>query len=498
VLAAAAAAAPWDTQDTCDDPMKTGRLFVAHWTHVPKAGGTAFAGLAKRIACKMNPQLRDTNPCCVPDLCITTQTCEATAASCPFVVGIGKHESAMSKLVDMPCCGHEWYASTGFYFARFALRMRSYARSLAAWPLEARVKFFAASGLERDKIDDLLSAGVNVARREELMRVFDAAEPLYPVARQGGTQSLPFYMRTCHRAAHGVWPVGLDHFADESSPAEARAARPCCARRRPGSTSMTMLRQPFVRSASAFYYQGHSPNLDNYDLRPHLFRSTRRFKQLVPRRFSFDDFIGFDEYRNVLTTLFGDSSACPATAACQAGKGYPGCALTYTCHAYRNNSAYLDETHLATAKAALDRHAFVGFTEAYDTSVRLLLHTFGLEPDERSFQKVRGSADCRSRVLRLDAAACRRHFALNAHDNALYEYAHREFCGRLSAAGLRRRDDVRAELRAADLCGATDFSDEEDVCGRLETAEARARLEEARRKCAANGVTREFGRQLNK
>ncbi|KAH8065590.1 acid phosphatase [Aureococcus anophagefferens] len=30
-------------------------LFAVHWTHVPKAGGTAMASLARRVACKKNP-----------------------------------------------------------------------------------------------------------------------------------------------------------------------------------------------------------------------------------------------------------------------------------------------------------------------------------------------------------------------------------------------------------------------------------------------------------
>lgn len=63
-------------EDQCDDA-----LFVAHWTHVPKAGGTALAGLARRIACAKNPQIRDLNPCCVQDFCADHRTCEATATT---------------------------------------------------------------------------------------------------------------------------------------------------------------------------------------------------------------------------------------------------------------------------------------------------------------------------------------------------------------------------------------------------------------------------------
>ena len=52
-----------------------GALFVAHWTHVPKAGGTALAGLARRIACAKNPQIKDLNPCCIQDFCADHRTC---------------------------------------------------------------------------------------------------------------------------------------------------------------------------------------------------------------------------------------------------------------------------------------------------------------------------------------------------------------------------------------------------------------------------------------
>ena len=58
-------------EDQCDDA-----LFVAHWTHVPKAGGTALAGLARRIACAKNPQIKHLNPCCIQDFCADHRTCE--------------------------------------------------------------------------------------------------------------------------------------------------------------------------------------------------------------------------------------------------------------------------------------------------------------------------------------------------------------------------------------------------------------------------------------
>ena len=105
-------------EDQCDDA-----LFVAHWTHVPKAGGTALAGLARRIACAKNPQIAHLNPCCIQDFCADHRTCEATATTCPLVLGIGRHETAMSRLVDVPCCAREWYLATVASFMRYSLKL---------------------------------------------------------------------------------------------------------------------------------------------------------------------------------------------------------------------------------------------------------------------------------------------------------------------------------------------------------------------------------------
>ena len=52
-------------KDVCADDV-----FIVHWTHVPKAGGTAFAGMAKKISCARNPSIASSNPCCVRDVCV--------------------------------------------------------------------------------------------------------------------------------------------------------------------------------------------------------------------------------------------------------------------------------------------------------------------------------------------------------------------------------------------------------------------------------------------
>jgi len=97
--------------DVCADDV-----FIVHWTHVPKAGGTAFAGMAKKISCARNPAIASSNPCCVRDVCVAEGSCHSTASTCPLVQGIGKHTSNMGRLALVPCCGREWYLSTVISF----------------------------------------------------------------------------------------------------------------------------------------------------------------------------------------------------------------------------------------------------------------------------------------------------------------------------------------------------------------------------------------------
>ena len=44
----------------------------------------------------------------------------------------------------------------------------------------------------------------------------------------------------------------------------------CCHKGASGANSMTMLRAPLARGLSAYFYRGHSPNFDAYQLRPGL------------------------------------------------------------------------------------------------------------------------------------------------------------------------------------------------------------------------------------
>ena len=168
--------------------------------------------------------------------------------------------------------------------------------------------------------------------------------------------------------------------------------------------------------------------------------------------------------------------------------GLQGCGLLNVCHAYRN--ATLSAEHVARAKAALDVHAFIGLTEAYDSSVKLALHTFGLEamPGDFAHLRVKKGPKCQGAdSIKLDAKACRATFAFNQYDHEIYEHAHRLFCSRLQSAGLRGDEAVEAELASSSLCGALDFSKVDDVCGRLETPERLMKKAAHDARCAHRG-----------
>ena len=280
---------------------------------------------------------------------------------------------------------------------------------------------------------------------------------------------------------------------------------------------MTLVRHPFTRAASAYFYRGHSPNNDLYNLRPGVFTgSSERFERrsAPARHWSFREMSEAEEYRDVATKMFGDPNGCDKARKC---RGRSNCVVLTACHVYHNASSYLGAAHVDAAFNALERHAFFGLLEAYNASARLALDAFGvapgrarpasgraIAPGKRSppraghdFAPSRGSASLKqscsgATALRLDAAACRGFFALNRNDFALYERVQRLFCARLDAAGLATRPDVAAELDRAGLCGATDFSDADAVCGALEAPAVRETLDRLRAKCGPHKVKRSW------
>lgn len=542
------AAAMWGMASEAASPGCSKQLFAVHWSHIPKAGGTAMAKLARRVACAQNPGLAKLgadempvaahadgwlNPCCVPNLCLSEISCFASTSTCPLVQGIGRHSSSMLFLADMACCSWEWFQRTRVSFYRSAWRappgdadlgsvgmiqtggrweatrsraygMRARMQSYSLWPLESRVAFLAAVGFElsdmeaRAELTGIFDRELMTPERLRAIHAnYSARAPRIDLGSRSRMQFAIEEAATCHRAAQTLHGDAVaDHWLPEiPSPgwrkrifmprAEAEERRPCCARTRPGANSMTMLRLPFTRLASAFFYRGHSPNSDNYSLRPGVFRpaTNRRDDLTTYKRYSFREFVETGEYRDIMTKMFGDTQSCAKAARCQRR---PACEALAECHAYRNAS--LDYRHVDLAYRALERHAFVGLLEAYNASTRLAMLKFGVTPyvDGSDFMASRTSYSldykCSGAVaLRMDPVACRGAFENNQLDFSLYEKVHRLFCRRLDDAHFLDLPDVRAELNARRLCGTTNFSRVDDVCTPLE--QSIAQLERLKEFC---------------
>ncbi|KAH8053731.1 acid phosphatase [Aureococcus anophagefferens] len=492
-----------------------------------------MASLARRVACKKNPALATwvppggadpvhLNPCCVPRLCVSDLTCDASSSTCPFVTGIGRHTSSMAELVDMPCCAREWFAKTRTSFFRSALRppmsdeemrRRSYARvngkwarvdrygnataasgisgvlnrmrSYDVWPLESRVAFFARVAVPLDMIEKRIrDVGVRgddreaqrrlimLARRESVEKDMTEKSPEHTgFGNEGGWSAFGernqrAELGFCHRASHAIWAGAVAEQVhdwtdapDGMDLATAARERPCCGLRQPGDSSMTLLRNPFTRAASAYFYRGHSPNHDIYGLRPGLWatsserRGTKKFKH-----YSFREFAEAEEYRDIATKMFGDPTGCDKARRC---RGRSNCVVLTACHGYRNASSYLGPAHVDAAFRALRRHAFFGLLEAYNSSVRLALREFDVAPasKDRDFMASRSSGSLKqqcsgAKALRVNATVCRGYFDLNRNDFALARPP--QFCGRLDANDLMGHPNVREELGRARLCGDVD------------------------------------------
>ncbi|KAH8060452.1 acid phosphatase [Aureococcus anophagefferens] len=195
-----------------------------------------------------------------------------------------------------------------------------------------------------------------------------------------------------------------------------------------------------------------APNYDVFDLRPGLWVRPWIKRADVNLR----EYLALPEYANVLTKMFG--ATCPRDATCAESESC-GCSRTQRCHAYRNAS--LGEAHVAAAVANLRAHRAFGVQEAFNASARLAGAAFGFAVESRDLRPDRPSAALAgrcspSRVMRSDPAACRAAFAGHALDVRVFEAAHREFCGRLEAAGCgRARTRARARASAANCATTT-------------------------------------------
>ena len=98
------------------------------------------------------------------------------------------------------------------------------------------------------------------------------------------------------------------------------------------------------RLLSAWFYRGHSPNLDFFQVRPEF----KDIKDGKRPKVTFEEYLDMPEYMNIQTRMLGADS-------------FP----------YRNIT--INNDIFAAAVEALEGLFFVGIQEAYDLSVKVML-----------------------------------------------------------------------------------------------------------------------------
>lgn len=451
-------------------------------------------------------------------------------AGCLLVMGVGMHNFNGARLFDIGCegCGDRWLeVATERHLvanvisrppvgdATIVKKGRRVNSSLEAashrlWPIPQRVAFFARLGAPTDVIVRALRNAVNRSQREQLAE---------------GLEDL--------RCEHAPMLRDTEDYRDRWA-----TFFPRC----DGSHSMTILRHPFTRATSAFFYRGHSPNYDVFDLRPGLwYPPSVRYTGMT-----LHEYFSLPEYSNVLTKLFGRSTECKdaqlrgcteehvvrpaaprdpfkcASFAWSRSRLALGiCSVYGGCHAYRN--ATLDASDADKAVSVLNRHAFVGFQEVPTASALLAARTFNLSlvpesiglcafltstadvagDDDVELGQTRTSKNLVSRcspalAMRSDPTACRAAFEGSHLDIVVFETVHREFCRRLEASGLATDARVVEDLARANFCGSVDFANPDQICGRLETEDSYAKLDElraSRERSCSRAFSREHSRR---
>eukprot|EP00597_Dinobryon_sp_UTEXLB2267_P012007 CAMPEP_0170123592 /NCGR_PEP_ID=MMETSP0020_2-20130122/17581_1 /TAXON_ID=98059 /ORGANISM="Dinobryon sp., Strain UTEXLB2267" /LENGTH=250 /DNA_ID=CAMNT_0010355179 /DNA_START=48 /DNA_END=800 /DNA_ORIENTATION=- len=180
--------------------------------------------------------------------------------------------------------------------------------------------------------------------------------------------------------------------------------------------SITLMRDPLARILSAFFYRGHSPNLDFFQVRPY-------FKDIADGKLpkvTFEEYMDMHEYHNIITRMLGADS-------------FP----------YRNITV-TDEIY-DSAVEALNHIFFVGLQEEFEVSSELLLREMDVEmvvnvTKERD-QSNEKSSQLKAK-LKANKSLMQRLKEINHYDVALYELAVKRFC-----STLKRYPDLVAKVK---------------------------------------------------
>ena len=167
--------------------------------------------------------------------------------------------------------------------------------------------------------------------------------------------------------------------------------------------SITILREPMSRLLSAWFYRGHSPNQDFFQVRPWF----KEIKDGKRPRVTFDEYLDMPEYNNIQTRMLGANS-------------FP----------YKNVT--ISKDLYDTAVNALDNMYFIGLQEVYDLSVKIMLRELNYkgkleilkERDQAANRKIRREKE----AIRNNSTMVTKINAVNSWDRKLYLEAVSRFC----------------------------------------------------------------------
>eukprot|EP01036_Dinobryon_divergens_P034571 gene34571-44688_t len=181
--------------------------------------------------------------------------------------------------------------------------------------------------------------------------------------------------------------------------------------------SITLMREPIARILSAWFYRGHSPNLDFFQVRPY-FKDISDGK--LPR-VEFPEYVDMHEYQNIQTRMLGADS-------------FP----------YRNITV-TDEVY-ESAVEALNHIFFVGLQEEFEVSSEIIVREFDLKMDvnvtkerDQSNEKIASQ----KAALKADKKLMKKLRDVNHYDIALYKLGVKRFC-----EAVKRYPDLYEKVKA--------------------------------------------------
>lgn len=181
--------------------------------------------------------------------------------------------------------------------------------------------------------------------------------------------------------------------------------------------SVSLTREPLSRIISAWFYRGHSPNLDFFQVRP-WFKEIAQGKR---PKVTFEEYMDMHEYHNIQTRMLGADS-------------FP----------YRNIT--VDDGVFDKAVDALNNIFFMGIQEEFDISVQVMLREFQVSMNytvkkERDMSNA-GIAKEKKR-LKSNENVMAKLKEINHYDVALYQLSIRKFCNT-----LEKYSDLMAIVKA--------------------------------------------------